>query len=39
MKEKIALWFCMGLWTEDMVNAAVTKGILTMEEAAKSLMN
>ena len=31
MKEKIALWYKMGLWTDSMVMEAVDKGILTQE--------
>ena len=37
MKEKIAKWYKQGLWTEKMVQDAVTKGILTTEEAAEIL--
>ena len=37
MKEKIAKWYKQGLWTADMVRNAVTKGILTEEEAAEIL--
>lgn len=29
MKEKIRRWYNMGLWTADMVAAAVRKGVLT----------
>lgn len=32
MKEKIALWYKMGLWTEIMVMEAVDKGILTQKD-------
>lgn len=32
MKEKIAKWYHMGLWTVAMVENAVAKGILTSEE-------
>lgn len=35
MKEKIAKWYKQGLWTEDMVKMAVTKGILTEVEATE----
>ena len=35
MKEKITKWFQQGLWTETMVQNAVTKGILTKTEATK----
>lgn len=31
MKEKIAQWYRQGLWTADMVQTAVDKGILTQE--------
>ncbi len=33
MKERIAKWYKQGLWTADMVQDAVNKGILTEEEA------
>lgn len=32
MKDKIALWYKQGLWTSEMVHAAVDKHILTAEE-------
>jgi uncharacterized XkdX family phage protein len=35
MYEKIKKWYDMGLWTEAMVDNAVTKGIITEEQAAK----
>ncbi len=35
MKEKIAKWYKLGLWTADMVKDAVLKGKLTQEEAAE----
>ncbi len=35
MKEKIANWYTMGLWSETMVNNAVEKGVLTEDEAAE----
>lgn len=35
MKEKIAKWYKQGLWTEEMVNQAVDKGVLTADEAAE----
>ena len=35
MKEKIAKWYKQGLWTEEMVLNAVSKGILTADEAAE----
>ena len=37
MKEKIAKWYKQGLWTAEMVQNAVIKGILTAEEAAEIL--
>ena len=33
MKEKIARWYRLGLWTEQMVLNAVLKIVLTAEEA------
>ena len=32
MKEKIAKWYSQGLWTIEMVQNAVQKGILTEED-------
>ena len=37
MKEKIERWYHMGLWTEEMVRNAVTKGVLTEDDAAQIL--
>jgi hypothetical protein len=37
MKERIAKWYKQGLWTADMVQDAVNKGILKPEEAAEIL--
>ena len=37
MKEKIERWYHMGLWTEEMVMNAVSKGVLNEEEAAQIL--
>ena len=37
MKDKIMKWFKLGLWTEDMVRNAVTKNVLTEEEANEIL--
>ena len=37
MKNKIAKWYKQGLWTADMVQNAVTKGILTEEKATEIL--
>ena len=38
MKEKISRWYKLGLWTENMVQDAVNKGIITEDEAAE-IMN
>lgn len=37
MKEKIEKWYKQGLWTAAMVQNAVSKGVLTAEEAAEIL--
>ena len=37
MKDKIAKWYKQGLWNAEMVQKAVTKGILTDGEAAEIL--
>ena len=37
MFEKIKKWHSMGLWTEEMVKAAVNKGVLTADEAVEIL--
>lgn len=37
MKDKIAKWYKQGLWTAEMVQNAVAKGILTADEAAEIL--
>lgn len=37
MKDKIAKWYKQGLWTEDMVKAAVEKGLITAEDATEIL--
>ena len=37
MKEKIATWYKQGLWTAQMVENAVVKGVLTADEAAEIL--
>lgn len=37
MKEKIAFWYKHGIWSEKMVRNAVTKKVLTEEEAAEVL--
>lgn len=38
MFEKIKRFYRLGLWTEAMVNNAVTKGVIT-EEEANSILN
>lgn len=35
MFEKIKKWYQMGLWTAEMVQLAVTKEVITKEEAAE----
>ena len=37
MKEKIAKWYKQGLWTAEMVQNAVAKGVISAEEAAEIL--
>ena len=37
MYEKIKKWYKQGLWTEEMVQSAVKKGVITAEEAAEIL--
>lgn len=37
MKEKILKWFQQGLWTKEMVINAVSKKVLTEEEANEIL--
>lgn len=37
MKDKIARWYNLGLWTEAMVMNAVDKGIITQNQAAEIL--
>ena len=37
MKERIAKWYKQGLWSAEMVQNAVSKGILTADEAAEIL--
>lgn len=37
MKERIARWYRLGLWTAEMVYNAVAKGILSAEDAADIL--
>lgn len=37
MKEKIMKWYKLGLWTAEMVQNAVDKGVLTADEAQEVL--
>ncbi len=37
MKEKIAKWYKLGLWTEEMVMNAVKKGVITEDNANEIL--
>lgn len=37
MFEKIMKWYKQGLWTENMVNNAVIKGVITEEQANEIL--
>lgn len=37
MKEKIKRWYECGLWSAEMVESAVAKGVLTREEAGAIL--
>lgn len=37
MKEKIMKWYKMRLWSKDMVLNAVTKGVITEDEALEIL--
>ena len=37
MKEKIAKWYKQGLWTTEMVQNAVRKGVITEDEANEIL--
>ena len=37
MYEKIKKWYMQGLWTDDMVRAAVTKGVITEDQCAEIL--
>lgn len=37
MKERIEKWYKQGLWSAEMVQDAVEKGILSAEEAAEIL--
>jgi hypothetical protein len=35
MKDKIAKWYRMGLWTKAMVQDAIKKGVITEAEATE----
>ena len=37
MKDKIKKWYALGLWTADMVQNAVNKGVLSADEASEIL--
>lgn len=37
MFEKIKKWYMMGLWTDSMVQNAVSKSVITQEEAVEIL--
>ena len=37
MYEKIKKWYKQGLWSADMVQTAMKKGVITPEEAAEIL--
>ena len=37
MKEKIMKWYKLGLWTEDMIQNAVNKGVITADDMAEIL--
>lgn len=37
MKEKIAKWYKLGLWSEEMVMTAAQKGVITEDEANEIL--
>lgn len=37
MKDKIKLWYDLGLWSAQMVRQAAEKGVLTVEDAAEIL--
>ena len=37
IKDKIAFWYSLGLWTDEMVRQAAEKGVLTAEDAAEIL--
>lgn len=37
MYDRIKKWYKQGLWTDEMVRHAVSKGVITEEEAAQIL--
>ena len=37
MYEKIKRWYIQGLWTEEMVQKAADKGVITQDEASEIL--
>ena len=37
MYDRIKKWYTQGLWTDEMVRHAVSKGVITEEEAAQIL--
>lgn len=37
MKDKIKLWYDLGLWSAQMVRQAAEEGVLTAEDAAEIL--
>ncbi len=39
MKEKMAKWYKLGLWTAEMIEMAVKKGIITEAEKQEILGN
>ena len=39
MFEKIKKWYKQGLWTENMVNNAVYKGVISQDQANEILKN
>lgn len=39
MKEKIKRWYKLGLWTAEMIQNAVNKGVLNQDEANEILNN
>lgn len=37
MKEKIAKWYRLGLWTKEMVDNAINKGVISLSDAVEIL--